>query len=107
MNKQNSNSKFKSRIVKFLLTLLIILTAVQFTNPLTVYADIDYGGGGAGHYVGNLFWGGSTDRTGFLFYILIDGEIMTADSVVRGIIKEPSIINICAHVPTEADDHKR
>lgn len=39
MNKQNSNSKFKSRIVKFLLTLLIILTAVQFITPITAYAD--------------------------------------------------------------------
>lgn len=84
MQIQNSSSKFKSKLLKLILMLLITLTAFQFATPITAYADIDYTGGGGGHYVGKLFWGGSTNRTGFLFYILIDGQVMTANLIGAG-----------------------
>lgn len=85
MQTQTSNSKHKSKLLKFILTLLITLTAVQFTNPITTYADsanINSFNGqeehGEGVKVGSLHWGGSTTRTGFIFYIADqEGDVLT------------------------------
>lgn len=89
MNTIPSNSKFKPRLLKYLLTLLVILTAVQFTNPITAYADSSNvtslngeAEHGYGSQVGKLHWAGSTTRTGFLFYFVDNnGKVITTDEL--------------------------
>lgn len=89
MNTIPSNSKFKPRLLKYLLTLLVILTAVQFTNPITAYADSSNvtslngeAEHGYGSQVGKLHWAGSTTRTGFLFYFVDNnGKVITTNEL--------------------------
>lgn len=69
-----SNSQFKSKLLKLILTLLITLTAVQFTSTVTAHAEDNsksYNGtdAGSGVSVGSLYWGGSTERSGIIMYI--------------------------------------
>ena len=103
MNQLNSNSKFKQKLLKYLLTLLIILTAVQFTQPITAYADssnVTKLNGGAEHgygsQVGKMHWAGSTTRTGFLFYFIDNnGKIITTDELgLSNRVDAPIVIKV-------------
>ena len=90
MNTIPSNSKFKPKLLKLIIALLIILTAVQFTTPITTYAQEDYekngsdgsGDGAAGESLNGtgengstktlsyLYWAGSQYRTGYIMYVV-------------------------------------
>lgn len=109
MNTIPSNSKFKPKLLKYLLTLLIILTAVQFTNPITAYAVItntkgyNGGAGGQGAQVGKLHWAGSTERTGLIFYLIknSDNTLVTGEDIGEG-GNEP----LCIRVIRDSDKIK-
>lgn len=86
MEKQSaSNSKIKYFLLSILFSILFIFTALNIPTPITAYAedeggeDMDLGGGSidwsvdgaSDDYVyipGKIYWGGSTTRTGLLFY---------------------------------------
>lgn len=82
-----SNSKIKYFLLSILFSILFIFTALNFSTPLTAYAeddgseDMDLGEGTVAwtgsvdaegmNYVyipGKIYWGGSDTRTGLLFY---------------------------------------
>lgn len=104
MNTTASNYQFKSKLLKFILILLITLTAVQFTNPITAYADTStnitsFNGEaehGYGSKVGELYWAGKTERTGFIFYFVDDyGSVLTTEDLgLRNTREMPIILEI-------------
>ena len=78
-----SNSKLKYILLSILFSILFIFTALNISNPITVYADASSilqstsnGKAVNGTEVdststaGNLFWAASSERTGILFYII-------------------------------------
>lgn len=72
----NSNSNFKSKILQFIIAILITITTITLFNPIIAFAQTTNSKGyngtdaGDGATVGKLYWGGSTERTGLLFYII-------------------------------------
>lgn len=90
MNQANSNSKSKQNLVWIIIAILLTITALNSFKPITAYADSTntkgYNGTGAteGESVGNLFWGGSTDRTAIVFYIVNGqtGKVLTAGDIL-------------------------
>lgn len=91
-----SNLQFHKQILKCILTIMVMITAVNISSSIMVKAEVvsnskgfNYNGTNAdeGEPVSKLYWAGSTERTGLLFYIVritVDGktEILTENNVL-------------------------
>lgn len=76
MEKVRSNRKLKQTLSKLMFTLLFIITAISIMHPDYVHAEGNYTNfngntdNGEGAKVGEIYWGGSSQRTCVMFFVL-------------------------------------
>lgn len=95
-----SNSKLKYSLLSILFSILFIFTALNISNPITVYADDDTPQIGqvlnlsefsanetdesSNERAGKLYWAASGDRSGIYYYVIDD----KGDARAQGIIMD-------------------